>query len=240
MLQRSITAGYSSNMKPCLLVIFALVTTVVLPVYQTAAADDSPSAVNEEPIPREQSEFFETSIRPLLVERCYSCHSAAAEDLEGNLLLDSRAGIAAGGSSGEVISGRDPEASLLIEAVRWENPGLQMPPDGRLRDSEIAALERWVSMGAPDPRESPTATAQKTVRTIDLDSGRQWWAFQPVAEVPLPQLGAADNWPLTRIDHFILAKLNEHQLSPSPPADRGVLIRRAYLNLLGLRPTAEQ
>jgi mono/diheme cytochrome c family protein len=212
--------------------------------FRSVAAEDAALPADGTPISRSDLEFFENSIRPLLVNRCYACHSAAAEDVEGDLLLDSRPGIAAGGASGEVISGRDPDASLLIEAVRWENSSLQMPPDGRLSGREIAALERWVSMGVPDPREAAAGIAAKDARRIDVDQGRAWWSFQPVKVTDVEALrgSSADDsdWPQQKIDHFILAKLAEHDLAPSAPAERDVLMRRAYLDLTGLRPTFEQ
>lgn len=124
-------------------------------------------------------EFFEKSIRPILVEKCYSCHSTQDKKLRGGLLLDSRQGIAAGGENGEVISGRDPDASRLIQAVRWSESDIQMPPTEKLSATQVAALERWVKLGAPDPRNA-AAAKPSTAKKIDLEQGRQWWAFQPV------------------------------------------------------------
>jgi mono/diheme cytochrome c family protein len=111
-------------------------------------------------------EFFEKNVRPVLVEHCYKCHSAEAEQnrkLKGGLRLDTRAGALKGGDSEKpaVVPG-DPQASLLIEAVRWKNEDLQMPPKQKLGDAQIADLVAWVNMGAPDPRgaaASPSAAA---------------------------------------------------------------------------------
>ncbi len=196
----------------------------------TAKPDTKPTA--------EEIEFFEKSIRPILVDKCYSCHSAEAKKLKGNLLLDSRAGIAAGGESGDVISGRDPDQSRLIQAVRWTESDIQMPPTEKLTAAQIAALERWVKMGAPDPR-SGDVKAATTAKKIDLEQGRRWWAFQPVTASDI-ELKDEAGWTKKKIDRFVLAKLQENQLQPSPIADRRTLIRRAYLDLTGLRPTFDQ
>jgi hypothetical protein len=230
-------------MKRLLLVKIVLLVAWTAAAFHSVAAADLESPADAAAISRSDVEYFEKNIRPLLINRCYSCHSAAADDVEGDLLLDSREGIAAGGFSGPVISGRDPDASLLIEAVRWENSSLQMPPDGRLSDKEIVALERWVSMGAPDPREGK-GLPSRDARAIDVEAGRAWWSFQPLEVTDIkPFRGSSTvdtGWPQGKLDDFILAKLIEHDLAPSPPADRDVLIRRAYLDLTGLRPTFEQ
>src|SRR5258706_6108507 len=159
-------------------------------------------------------EFFEKNVRPVLVERCYSCHSAQAKKLKGKLLLDTRQGVAKGGENGPAISGRDPEQSRLIQAIRWTDPDLQMPPKEKLSDQQSAALERWVRMGAPDPREAAAGTVAAAAKTIDLVQGRKWWAFQPVAPVAAPAIDDA-GWARTKIDHFVLAKLRENHLEPS-------------------------
>ena len=113
----------------------------------------------------ERAEFFESRIRPLLINRCYECHSTETER-NGGLLLDSKAGWELGGDSGTAIVPNDVAASLLIKAVHWDNPDLQMPPKdagGKLTAAEIADFEAWVQSGAFDPRtEVGTATIRKT------------------------------------------------------------------------------
>src|SRR5439155_6383832 len=110
-------------------------------------------------------EFFEKKIRPVLVERCYECHSATATKLKGGLRLDSREGLRKGGDSGPVIAPGEPDNSLLIKAIRYTDPELKMPPKRRLSAEVVADFEAWVKRGAPDPR---TATAN------DLADGKQW------------------------------------------------------------------
>ena len=124
------------------------------------------------------TDFFEKQVRPILIERCYDCHSAEAK-IKGGLSLDTREGTLKGGDSGAVLAAGDPEKSLLIEAVRYKNHDLQMPPKKRLSDAEIRTLETWVKMGAPDPRTAPTVA--KTGRVIDVAEGRKFWSFAPLS-----------------------------------------------------------
>ena len=116
--------------------------------------------------------FFEKEIRPLLAEHCYQCHSSDAEKVKGGLLLDTAAGWMAGGETGEVLVPGEPDESSLIHAVRYSNRDLQMPPKYKLDDDAIAALEKWVAMGAPDPREGDHAVP--ALEEIDVDMGRDY------------------------------------------------------------------
>lgn len=180
-------------------------------------------------------EFFEKEIRPLLAGNCYACHSEQNGLSKGGLTLDGKAGWQTGGDSGPALVPGDPDASLVIEAVRYENPDLQMPPSGKLTDGEIAALEQWVRMGAPDPRRG--AAAREGEKPSHLEAGDHW-AFQPVRDLEPP---AAENvdWPLNDIDRFILAGLERAGLEPAAGADKRTLIRRAYFVLTGLPPSPE-
>src|SRR5882724_1545294 len=151
----------------------------------------------------EGQEFFERKIRPLLIERCYECHSAEAKKLKGGLRLDLPDGILKGGDSGPAIVRGDPDKSLLIQAVRYLDQDLQMPPRHKLSSEQIADLEAWVRMGAPDSR-----TASDTARPgdgIDVAKGRKFWSFQPVKSPPLPQVHHRA-WLRGPIDAFILSK----------------------------------
>ncbi len=194
------------------------------------------SAVAAE-IPAEQFEFFEARIRPVLVERCYKCHSADAEKIKGGLLLDSKEGMLKGGESGKpILVPRDAESSLLIEAIRYQNEDLQMPPKkagGKLSETQIADFVSWIKTGAPDPRVQITKT------NISLGAARTHWAFQPVTNPPVP-LVKNKQWVRSPIDEFILAKLESKDLQPSPQADKRTLIRRVTFDLTGLPPTFEE
>jgi len=182
---------------------------------------------------RDQTDFFENKIRPVLADNCYKCHSTLAEKVKGGLLLDSRESVLKGGDSGPAIVPGDPEASLLVKAIRYTDPDLQMPKDKKLPDDEIADLVAWVKMGAPDPR---TAIADQHKWS---DNKTNHWAWQPLKKEPIPQAGNPD-WCQTPIDNFILAKLDANGLKPNPPADKRTLIRRATFDLIGLPPTPEE
>ncbi len=178
-------------------------------------------------------DFFEKEIRPVLVEHCYQCHSASGKT-KGGLRLDSRENLARGGDSGAAIIKGDTGASLLIQAIRYHDKKLQMPPKNRLDDREIQALEKWVTMGAPDPRESDPETSPEP-SGMSLEEGKKFWSFQPVEVATVPKNGAT-----SPIDAFIQARLQSQNLSPAPPADRRTLIRRVTQNLIGLPPTPEE
>ncbi|HWX22353.1 MAG TPA: PSD1 and planctomycete cytochrome C domain-containing protein [Candidatus Binatia bacterium] len=182
----------------------------------------------------DQLQFFENHIRPILSENCYKCHSQAAGKAKGGLLLDTRENLLKGSDNGQVIVPGDPEKSTLIKAVRYTDPDLQMPPKGKkLPDTAIADLVAWVQMGAPDPRS--TGLAQKS-----WDSNpKTWWAWQPLKKSAVPDVKNA-SWPKSPIDNFILAKLEEKELKPNPPADKRTLIRRATFDLTGLPPTPQE
>ena len=179
------------------------------------------SALATEPT-AEQIEFFESKVRPIFADQCYSCHSEKAEKVKGGLRLDMREALLKGGTSGAVITPGDPDASLLIKAVRYTDPDLQMPPkDKKLSADQIAALEAWVRMGAPDPRNS---TGPKSLTDV-AEARARHWAFQPVTKPALPEV-KKKRWVQTPIDSFVLAKLEEKHLDPAPVADRRTLIRR--------------
>ncbi len=180
--------------------------------------------------------FFEGKVRPLLVKHCYECHSTEASKVKGGLLLDSKEGWMAGGDSGEAIELGKPDASLMIESVRYRNPDLQMPPKYQLSESEVAVLEDWVEMGAPDPR---IGTKVREATGIDWEKGRSHWSFQSIVK-PVPPTVKDASWVRNDLDRFILSKIETANLKPAPDADRFALIRRVTLDLTGLPPTVEE
>jgi hypothetical protein len=185
-------------------------------------------------------ELFEQKIRPVLIEKCYQCHSVTAKEagkLKGGLLLDSREGLHVGGDTGPAVVPGKIDESLLIDAIRFGEDAYQMPPDGKLPANVIADFEKWVALGAPDPREAtPSSTSENA---IDWETARQHWSFQPPKRYDAPHVSDA-SWPCTTIDSFILAKLETAGLKPSVIADRRTLLRRACFDLTGLPPTIEQ
>jgi len=184
-------------------------------------------------------EYFEQHIRPLLVARCYSCHSKRAEKSEGGLLLDSRIGWSEGGDNGAAVIPGDVDASLLIQAVRYADPDFQMPPDKALPNDAIAKLERWVEMGAPDPRVAKTVDDTPRRNPSDPIAGRDHWAYRPLVDTPTPVVESTD-WARSPIDAFVLARLEAAKLNPAADADRRTLMRRVYVQLTGLPPTRQQ
>ncbi|MFO0898093.1 MAG: PSD1 and planctomycete cytochrome C domain-containing protein [Pirellulales bacterium] len=183
------------------------------------------------------AEFFEQKIRPVLVERCYACHSAEADEPSGGLRLDSREAARAGGDSGPAVAPGDAQSSLLLSAMRYE--GLEMPPDGKLPERVVADFQTWIEQGAIDPRDDAPATTPPQPAQLDIASGKQFWAFQPPRAQPLPEVKQAA-WPQRRIDRFVLARLETHGLAPAAPADRRTLIRRVSFDLTGLPATSEE
>lgn len=182
-----------------------------------------------EKIPAEQLRFFEEKIRPTLVKHCYRCHSVESGKKQGGLHLDTRAHIQKGGDTGPAVVPKNVNASLLIQAIRYDKQDLQMPPKGKLEKNVIADLERWVAMGAPDPRESKSTEVGSTKKADNH------WAFQPPTMPTIPKTKDID-WPGNPIDAFILVKLEQQSLTPSADADRFTLMRRWYFDLIGLPP----
>ncbi len=183
---------------------------------------------------REQLDYFEKHIRPVLVDRCYSCHSADAPVLQGGLRLDSAPAMLRGGDSGPLFKPGEADDSLLIASLRWES--YEMPPDGKLSDEVVQHFVRWIEMGAPDPRVDEDAEAMSGP---DATAVAKHWAFRPPVLVEPPEVQATD-WPATDIDRFILAGLEQFVLSPSPPADPRAQLRRLSYDLTGLPPSFEE
>src|SRR5262249_52434271 len=150
-------------------------------------------------------EFFETKIRPVLVEHCYSCHSPEAKKIRGGLLVDTRDGLLKGGDSGPAIVPGTPAKSLLLHALR-QTDDLRMPPKGKLPDAVVADFTRWIEMGAPDPRQpKSSATPRRTAFRI-TDEDRNHWAFRPVADPAVPAV-REKAWGRSSLDAFVLAPL---------------------------------
>lgn len=185
-------------------------------------------------IAAKHNDFFESRIRPLLVNHCLECHGPTKS--EGELRLDSRAAIMQGGASGEPGAvAKQPAASQIVQAVRHTGD-YEMPPNGKLSDEEIADLERWVEIGSPWPESTPEITPTSMAERIQQHQQKHW-AFQPLRRPTTP---VSENGETIRLDSFIQSKLREHQLAASPRADRRTLIRRATFDLTGLPPTPRQ
>jgi hypothetical protein len=184
--------------------------------------------------------FFEKKIRPVLVEHCYKCHSAEHRATKGGLRVDSRDALRKGGDSGPAVVPKDLDESLLIAAVRYDDDNLKMPPKGKLPAAVIADFEKWITLGAPDPRGDvgPVTTGGKSPWT-SVEAGRKFWAFVPPTKAPAPDVKLSA-WPRGDIDRFILSRLEQRNLKPVSDADRLTLVRRVYFDLVGLPPTPAQ
>ena len=179
------------------------------------------------------ADLFENKIRPLFAEKCYACHTEAHM---GGLQLDSREHFLKGGKSGPIAVPGDPDASLLVKALRYDATP-KMPPTGKLAADQIAAVEAWIKSGAVWPQDEKSAPASQPYR---ITAGqRAFWSFQPVREAAPPEI-KDPRWSHTDIDRFIAATLEARGLRPVRPADRRTLIRRATYDLTGLPPTPEE
>lgn len=219
------------NLHRCLLaMLIAFSLQQVQGLAEEPATDESPGSTGVA--------FFEAKIRPVLIERCYDCHSAESGSAEGELLVDSRTAIRRGGTRGPAVVPRHPEASLLLSAVMHRHDDLKMPPKEEPLSAEIIAdFRKWIDMGAPDPRTSDAPS------TGDAwpggDAAREHWAYQPPQMATPPDVGQAD-WARDELDRFVLAKLHENGLEPSPDAPPNVLLRRATFAIVGLPPSPEE
>ena len=187
-------------------------------------------------------EFFEAKIRPVLVQKCYGCHNSKMAAPKGNLALDTKEGLLKGGVSGPAIVPGKPAESRLITALSFTDPLAKMPPSGKLPEAVLADFEQWIARGAADPRASAPAVAAAApqYKGMSLEEGRKWWAFQPVAVHATPKTASASRSAKNKIDNFVLAKLQDKKLAPSPQADKRTLVTRAYVDLLGFKPTYEE
>ncbi len=181
-------------------------------------------------------DFFEREVRPVLVQRCLECHGS--ETQENDLRVDSRAAILQGGSSGPAIVAGNIEQSRLIQAIRYDGE-LQMPPVGPLPAKVVTVLEKWVGMGAPFPAAITPTIPKGSASERSERQATTHWAYQPLKKPTVP-LHREEDWTRNEVDRFVLEKMKEHRLAPSPEADRATLIRRLYFDLIGLPPTAEE
>lgn len=196
---------------------------VTAPTFAVSSADD----------------YFEQKVRPLLVERCYKCHSSETGKTSGGLALDTKQGWEKGGDSGPAIQPSDPDGSLLVQAIEHRGDVAAMPPEEsgpKLTDQEIRVLREWIQKGAVDPRIAPERLGGMT-----LDQAKSWWSFQNPKLPPVPQLPPEfEAQAKGDIDRFVYSKLLENGLKPAPAASKYELIRRLTYDLTGLPPTVEE
>ena len=217
--------GLRSQQKKTHLLLWTLIVSALLAHFDSIDAGEDDGIA-----------YFEKHVRPLLIEHCYECHSES-EKIKGGLRLDIRQGWAVGGDSGKSIEPGAPEKSLLMEAITYGNPDLEMPPKGKLPASKIAHIEQWIRSGAVDPRDGDISGS--ATETIDLDKGRQFWSFRPVTLPPTPE-NKDKGWAFNLIDRFILDSLEKNRIEPSANAGAVALLRRVSFDLTGLPPAPQQ
>jgi cytochrome c553 len=205
--------------------VLAAVLAAPSPLFSGSAKKPAPAAV----------QFFESRVRPVLAENCFRCHGDKKQ--KGNLRLDSLTGMMTGGDQGPVIMPGQPERSLLVKAIRQEDPDFKMPPSRKLAAKQIADLTQWIKMGAPWPGEdSKVAVVARPKEYKISDKDRAHWAFQSVTRPALPAV-KNQSWVANPVDAFILARLEAKGLAPNPPAAKHELARRLYYDITGLPPT---
>jgi len=220
-----------------------VVSSAVLATVLASSASLRPAFAQGEaadssvPADAEKIQFYETQVRPLLEKNCYSCHGTGK--IKGGLRLTSRDSVLTGGDTGPAVALDDPAVSVLLEAIRYES--YEMPPKGKMAQEDIDTLTRWVEMGLPwTPGEAPHEPAEaEEDHSVITEEERSFWSFQPVRRPDVPSVRDS-RWVTTAIDAFILARLEENDLAPAPPAEKAALLRRATYDLIGLPPTPEE
>ncbi len=207
-------------------------------------APAAPAKKQPGPNSKTGTEFFENNIRPILINRCYECHSEQEGKQKGGLLLDRASGWLEGGDTGPAVVPRNLKDSLLVTYVEYEDPDFEMPPDEKLPAREINLLKRWIQIGAPGPEKDHGETDFSRLGDQEYltEKAETHWSFQPVVKpaIPVAKTPEEKGWVKTPVDSFVLAKLDEAELSPSPEADRRTLLRRLSYDLIGLPPTMEE
>ncbi|MEO1983977.1 MAG: PSD1 and planctomycete cytochrome C domain-containing protein, partial [Fuerstiella sp.] len=187
---------------------------------------------------RDELDFFETKIRPVLVRECYGCHSNKAGNVRGGLRLDSRELTHIGGSSGPAVVPGNLEESWLYNAITHQD--YVMPPKRKLPQSVIDDFRKWIQMGAPDPRVTRIAEIRSSITEDDIQHAREsFWAYQNPVQRDLPNV-EDDSWIRTEIDRFVLSKLETSELQPASDAAAWQVLRRLSFDLVGLPPDPEQ
>ncbi len=192
-----------------------------------------PLAIAEQP-KADQIEFFESKVRPLLVEHCYECHSTESGESSGGLFLDTATATLRGGAHGSALKPGEPQSSLIIQAVDYQDPELQMPPDSKLDQESIDVLRHWIQIGAPDPRDGNVTESSSP---LDRDPSTHWAFVPPLRPVPQTPIDSSSHDP---IDTLADLQARTHGLRSNPVASKEILIRRLYFDLTGLPPSIDE
>ena len=184
---------------------------------------------------KQQLEFYEAKILPVLADKCFKCHSGGEDKLKGSLSVETKEAMLKGGDTGPAVVPGNPEKSLLIKAIAYGDPEMQMPPKEKLPSNVVADFVVWIKMGAPVPQ----VEGVKTAKGMKNANAANHWAFKPVKKSPVPSVQNTA-WPQNDIDKFILAKLESKNMAPNKAADKRTLLRRATFDLTGLPPTPKE
>jgi Protein of unknown function (DUF1553)/Protein of unknown function (DUF1549)/Planctomycete cytochrome C len=224
-------------------ILFGILLGISIGMTASVFAEDSPTSKTVKATNSRKSKllnkgkllFFESKVRPILIAKCFECHSDKKQ--KGDLRLDSLGSILHGGESGPAIVPGKPDESLLVESINYDS--YEMPPKGKLDKKSIDILTQWIQSGAywPDADLSKKIVSHKKVTFTEED--RSFWSFQKVVKPSVPKTDQP-TWNKNAIDSFISRKLNAEGIIPSPLASRETLIRRVYFNLIGLPPTPKQ
>ncbi|XZE46691.1 PSD1 and planctomycete cytochrome C domain-containing protein [Pirellulaceae bacterium SH467] len=196
---------------------------------------EAPSAASMESLSSEAISFFESKIRPVLIEHCFRCHSSDGQAIRGGLSLDHRDAILVGGESGPAIVPHNLDESVLWDAINHR--GMRMPPNAKLPANVIDDFKTWIEMGAPDPRIQTGTTVQSQVTAEDIEKGRSFWSFQKPTKPPVPT-PTLPEWPRTDIDRFVAATWDKQNLKPAMDTAASNLVRRLHIDLIGILPDA--
>ncbi|MEZ6152126.1 MAG: PSD1 and planctomycete cytochrome C domain-containing protein [Pirellulaceae bacterium] len=195
-------------------------------------ADDRPAPSVE------QVKFFESKIRPVLIQECYGCHSSKTGNAKGGLRLDNEQLMHLGGSSGPAVVPGNVDESLIYNAISYQD--FEMPPKKRLSDTIVEDFRKWIEMGAPDPRKTEIAQLRSQISAEDIaQAKREFWAYQKPVMPAIPTIDD-ESWPRRELDRFVLAGLENAQLSPVADAESSQVLRRLCYDLIGLPPSREQ
>lgn len=191
-------------------------------------------AEDEQKLTPESIQFFESKIRPVLVEHCYRCHSVDGQGVRGGLAVDHRDALLAGGESGPAIVPGNLQESMLWNAINYQD--YQMPPKNKLPPSVIEDFRKWIEMGAPDPRVKAGVTVHSKVTPADIAEGKKFWSFTKPKQTN-PKESAFSSWAKTTIDKYAAEKWQEKSLQPADDVAPEVLVKRLFNDLIGLPPT---
>ena len=188
--------------------------------------------------PADSIEFYQQKVEPLLKSACYECHSHAAGEASGKLMVDSLIGMTDGGTRGAALHAGKPDTSLILKAVSYADTELQMPPDGQLPADQIEVLRAWITAGAVGPMSESSNPSTKKLSPEIIAATH--WAYQPPQAFQTTELLSGTSQATSTIDTIVLSKLAACGSQLSPQADRATLLRRLHYDLIGLPPSAEE